>query len=67
MTAWPVVCHVPCNAPCNAPMQCTVQLNRFAKLHADKKNISIGFIGYPNVGKSSVINTLKKKKARTMR
>ena len=35
---------------------------QFAKLHADKKNISIGFIGYPNVGKSSVINTLKKKK-----
>ena len=48
-------------------VQRTVQLNRFAKLHADKKNISIGFIGYPNVGKSSVINTLKKKKARTMR
>ena len=24
--------------------------------------ISVGFIGYPNVGKSSVINTLRKKK-----
>ena len=23
---------------------------------------SVGFIGYPNVGKSSIINTLKKKK-----
>lgn len=30
-------------------------------MHKDKKNISVGFIGYPNVGKSSVINTLKKK------
>jgi len=37
-------------------------LRQFAKLHQDKKNISVGFIGYPNVGKSSIINTLKKKK-----
>jgi len=28
---------------------------------SDKKQISVGFIGYPNVGKSSIINTLKKK------
>uniref|UniRef100_A0A9J8B809 Nucleolar GTP-binding protein 2 n=1 Tax=Cyprinus carpio carpio TaxID=630221 RepID=A0A9J8B809_CYPCA len=31
-------------------------------LHSDKKQISVGFIGYPNVGKSSVINTLRSKK-----
>ncbi|KJE94183.1 nucleolar GTPase [Capsaspora owczarzaki ATCC 30864] len=37
-------------------------LRQFGKLHADKKQISVGFIGYPNVGKSSVINTLKAKK-----
>ena len=37
-------------------------LRQFAKLHSDKKQISVGFIGYPNVGKSSIINTLKKKK-----
>lgn len=36
-------------------------LRQFSKLHSDKKNISCGFIGYPNVGKSSVINTLCKK------
>lgn len=36
-------------------------LKQFDNLHKDKKNISVGFIGYPNVGKSSVINTLKKK------
>ena len=30
-------------------------------LHKDKKSISVGFIGYPNVGKSSVINSLMKK------
>ncbi len=29
-------------------------------LHRDKKSISVGFIGYPNVGKSSVINSLMK-------
>ncbi|XP_014775789.1 nucleolar GTP-binding protein 2 [Octopus bimaculoides] len=37
-------------------------LRQFAKLHSNKKQISVGFIGYPNVGKSSVINTLRKKK-----
>lgn len=36
-------------------------LRQFAKLHDDKKQISIGFIGYPNTGKSSIINTLKSK------
>ena len=30
-------------------------------LHKEKKSISVGFIGYPNVGKSSVINSLMKK------
>ena len=34
----------------------------FNQLHVDKKQISVGFIGYPNVGKSSVINTLRAKK-----
>lgn len=37
-------------------------LRQFGKLHADKKQISVGFIGYPNVGKSSVINALRAKK-----
>ncbi|XP_054264231.1 nucleolar GTP-binding protein 2-like [Macrosteles quadrilineatus] len=37
-------------------------LRQFSKLHADKKQISVGFIGYPNVGKSSVINSLRSKK-----
>jgi nuclear GTP-binding protein len=36
-------------------------LRQFSKLHDDKKQISIGFIGYPNTGKSSIINTLKSK------
>lgn len=37
-------------------------LRQFSQLHADKKQISVGLIGYPNVGKSSVINTLKASK-----
>ncbi|WVQ68903.1 nucleolar GTP-binding protein 2 [Kwoniella botswanensis] len=41
-------------------------LRQFSVLHSDKKQISIGFIGYPNVGKSSIINTLKKKKVCTV-
>ena len=36
-------------------------LRQFAVLHADRKQISAGFIGYPNSGKSSIINTLRKK------
>jgi len=36
-------------------------LRQFGKLHDDKKQISVGFIGYPNTGKSSIINTLKSK------
>lgn len=33
-------------------------LRQFALLHQDKKQISVGIIGYPNVGKSALINTL---------
>lgn len=37
-------------------------LRQFGKLHSDKQQISVGFIGYPNVGKSSIINTLRAEK-----
>jgi nuclear GTP-binding protein len=33
-------------------------LRQFSKLHSDKKSISVGIVGYPNVGKSSIINTV---------
>ncbi|KAI2467576.1 nucleolar GTP-binding protein [Annulohypoxylon bovei var. microspora] len=36
-------------------------LRQFSRLHSDRKQISVGLIGYPNVGKSSIINTLRKK------
>ncbi|KAH8834998.1 hypothetical protein DL96DRAFT_1665987 [Flagelloscypha sp. PMI_526] len=39
-------------------------LRQFSQLHSDKKQISVGFVGYPNVGKSSVINTLKSGKTK---
>ena len=37
-------------------------LRQFSRLRSDKQNISVGFIGYPNVGKSSVINALRTKR-----
>jgi nuclear GTP-binding protein len=40
-------------------------LRQFAILHSDRKQVSVGFIGYPNTGKSSIINTLRKKQVCT--
>ena len=37
-------------------------LRQFAALHPTAKQISVGFIGYPNAGKSSIINTLRGKR-----
>ncbi|PHH88768.1 hypothetical protein CDD83_7075 [Cordyceps sp. RAO-2017] len=37
-------------------------LRQFSSLHSDRKQISVGMIGGPNTGKSSIINTLLKKK-----
>ncbi|XP_074318947.1 nuclear/nucleolar GTPase 2-like [Silene latifolia] len=36
-------------------------LQQFATLKSDKQAVSIGFVGYPNVGKSSVISALNTK------
>ncbi|ORY70280.1 putative nucleolar GTPase [Pseudomassariella vexata] len=41
-------------------------LRQFSSLHSDRKQISVGFIGYPNTGKSSIINCLKAKKVCTI-
>ncbi|KAG6001513.1 GTPase required for pre-60S ribosomal subunit nuclear export and maturation [Claviceps maximensis] len=41
-------------------------LRQFSTLHADRKQISVGLIGGPNTGKSSIINTLLKKKVCTV-
>merc|ERR1712232_1099327 len=37
-------------------------LRQFANLHKDSKHMTVGMVGYPNVGKSSVINTMRRKK-----
>ncbi|CAI7564716.1 unnamed protein product [Penicillium pancosmium] len=41
-------------------------LRQFSSLHSDRKQISVGLIGYPNTGKSSIINTLRAKKVCTV-
>lgn len=41
-------------------------LRQFSTLHKDRQQISVGFIGYPNTGKSSIINTLRQKKVCTV-
>ncbi|KAM0682727.1 GTPase required for pre-60S ribosomal subunit nuclear export and maturation [Mitosporidium daphniae] len=41
-------------------------LRQFSKLHPERKQISVGFIGFPNTGKSSVINSLKSKRVCTV-
>ncbi|KAK9359665.1 NUC091 domain-containing protein [Lipomyces starkeyi] len=41
-------------------------LRQFSLLHSDRKQISVGFIGYPNTGKSSIINTIRQKKVCTV-
>jgi nuclear GTP-binding protein len=41
-------------------------LRQFSVLHSSRKQISVGFIGYPNTGKSSIINTLRKKRVCTV-
>eukprot|EP00448_Togula_jolla_P041512 CAMPEP_0170645380 /NCGR_PEP_ID=MMETSP0224-20130122/43049_1 /TAXON_ID=285029 /ORGANISM="Togula jolla, Strain CCCM 725" /LENGTH=425 /DNA_ID=CAMNT_0010976593 /DNA_START=30 /DNA_END=1305 /DNA_ORIENTATION=- len=37
-------------------------LRQFATLMKEKKHVTVGMVGYPNVGKSSVINTMRRKK-----
>lgn len=41
-------------------------LRQFSKLHKERKQVSVGLIGYPNVGKSSIINCLRGKKVATI-
>jgi nuclear GTP-binding protein len=37
-------------------------LKQFQQLHKDLAQLCVGFVGYPNVGKSSVINALRREK-----
>jgi len=47
----------------------TEELFKILKKHArlvkseDKPNITVGVVGFPNVGKSSIINALRKSRA----
>lgn len=41
-------------------------LRQFSILHKNRKQISVGLIGYPNIGKSSIINALRGKPVATV-
>jgi ribosome biogenesis GTPase A len=38
-------------------------IKNYARSHDIKRAVTVGVIGYPNVGKSSIINSLKRSKA----
>jgi len=38
-------------------------IKKYALVNGSKTNVTVGIIGYPNVGKSSIINSLKRCKA----
>jgi len=39
----------------------TALLKQFQRLHPERAHLCVGFVGYPNVGKSSVINSCQRK------
>jgi len=38
-------------------------IKKYALVDGNKRNVTVGIIGYPNVGKSSIINSLKRSRA----
>lgn len=54
--------QAPSHARPPAPPTTPLSPAQLSRLRSDKQAISVGFVGYPNVGKSSVINTLRTKK-----
>jgi ribosome biogenesis GTPase A len=65
LLCWPFVCLILSLAHLSLPCvqgSLLSLLRQLARLKSDRQAISVGFVGYPNVGKSSVINTLRTKK-----
>lgn len=57
------VIHLTGAVGCENLMNILKNYSRTSKSSNDKQNLTVGIVGFPNVGKSSIINSLKRSRA----
>lgn len=56
----PTLAYRASTTKCFGLEQLTALIKQFQHLHSERSHTCVGFVGYPNVGKSSVINSLRR-------